>query len=336
MIGGWGIAFSAIALSAGLTFVIRAIAMRHDFLDVPNARSSHHVPTPRGGGVAIVATFYASLVLLNVWGLAAPHLVVSLLAGLAVAAVGYIDDHSGLSVRLRLPLHLCAALWGIWWLGGWPVLPLGFVDWHWGLIGGAIAVLGLVWLTNFFNFMDGTDGLAAMEAAFVALVFAYFAGGADATLAIVLAASCIGFLCLNWPPASIFMGDVGSGFLGFVLGILVLYGVTMDLVSPWTMLIALGLFATDATLTLFRRGFRGERVWLAHRSHAYQWAARRYGSHRLVLLGAFAINVFWLLPCAIATQHFPAWVLPITLSAYAPLIAIALYLGAGKAEDDHV
>jgi Fuc2NAc and GlcNAc transferase len=168
----------------------------------------------------------------------------------------------------------------------------------------ALAALYAVWSINFFNFMDGLDGIASVEAICVAL------GGAlswwlvqpagDWPVAVLFAACVAGFLCWNFPPARIFMGDAGSGFLGLVVALLALWSArnTPHLVWSWVILSA--VFLADATTTLVRRVRRGERFAQAHRNHAYQYAARVHGSHRAITLAVLGINIVWLLPIAVA------------------------------------
>lgn len=325
--------------TAALAFVgarlVRIYALRQNLLDIPNARSSHEVPTPRGGGLAIVAAFFIGLFAAAALGLVERDLLFALAGGgVLVAAAGFADDHGGLSVRLRLALHFAAAIWAVIWLGGWPELDLGFATLAWGAGGYVIGAVGLVWLLNLYNFMDGIDGIAGSEAVFVALAGALFVtnAGGSPLVPVLLAASAFGFLCLNWPPAHIFMGDVGSGFLGFVLGVVALHAVTTQLTAPWPWLILIGVFALDAALTLFRRAIRKEQWWTAHRTHAYQRAARKYGAHRPVVVGVLAVDCLWLLPCAIAAALFPQWAIAIALLALAPLLLLVRHFGAGEAE----
>jgi Fuc2NAc and GlcNAc transferase len=148
----------------------------------------------------------------------------------------------------------------------------------------------------------------------------------------LLAASCCGFLLWNWPPARIFMGDVGSGYLGYVIGVLVLALARENAGAVWTWLILGGVFFVDATVTLIRRAARGETVFEAHRSHAYQWLCRRWGRHMRVTLGVTLVNLLWLLPCAVATIALPKYAMWIAFVALLPLVAVALVSGAGRPE----
>ena len=312
------------------TLAVLRYAHARDLLDHPNERSSHLAPTPRGGGLAIVGAFLAGLVALYLLGEVNRMLLAALGGGgLAVALVGFVDDHGGLSPRVRLLVHFAAAAWALYWLCGMPPLLVGggvVLD---GPVWTLAGVVGLVWLLNLYNFMDGIDGIAGAEAICVALG-ALLLGGTAIWAA--LAAAVGGFLVLNWPPARIFMGDVGSGFLGFALGVLVVDAAAWELVPLASSAILLGVFLVDATVTLFRRWQRGERLSQAHRSHAYQHAARRFGGHRPVVLAVIAINVAWLLPWAWVAQAWPAWSMVAVVVALAPLVVLAWRLGAGTKE----
>jgi Fuc2NAc and GlcNAc transferase len=150
---------------------------------------------------------------------------------------------------------------------------------------------------------------------------------------LLIGASCAGFLLWNWPPARIFMGDVGSGYLGYVIAVLALAASRESPASLWTWLILGGVFFVDATVTLARRLLRGERVYEAHRSHAYQWLARRWGSHKSVTMTVTAVNLLWLLPCASFAARYPQWDLWTVLVALIPLGVGAIAAGAGRREN---
>jgi glycosyltransferase WbpL len=328
-----------VAVVAGvLTGVLRRYALARSLMDVPNARSSHTVPTPRGGGVAIVLSVLLALPLLYATGLMATSYIWALLgAGSLVALVGFLDDHGHIPARWRLLAHFVAAGWVLGWLGGAPPVALfGFALTDLGPLAPGLAAIYLVWLLNLYNFMDGIDGIAGVEAVSVcAGGAALYALAGQPTLAVtplVLAAAVVGFLVWNFPPAKIFMGDAGSGFLGIVLGTLSLQAGWVAPQLFWSWVILLGVFVVDATVTLLRRLLGGERVYEAHRSHAYQHAARRFRRHLPVTVAVAAINFLWLFPLAL-------WVglggLEGALGgviAYAPLVLLALKFRAGVRE----
>jgi Fuc2NAc and GlcNAc transferase len=332
------LAVSALAASALLTRFMRAIALGKGVLDVPNARSSHDVPTPRGGGVAVVLVTTAGLILLYLRGTIRLDFMCALTGGgIAVALVGFADDRRSLSAAIRVAVHFAAALWALTWLGGLPVLRLGTHLVSPGWAGYLFGALGIVWAINLFNFMDGIDGLAASEAIFIALCGALLnlSMSVDSGVgfaALMFAAACGGFLLWNWPPARIFLGDVGSGYLGYVIVVLAVAATRNNPTALWVWLILGGAFFVDATVTLVRRTLRGERVHEAHRSHAYQWLARRFGSHRKVTLAVMAVNLLWLLPCAIAAARWPRYAGAGVLVAFVPLALLALAIGSGRNE----
>jgi glycosyltransferase WbpL len=330
------VAASALLVSYGITSFIRRFALRHGVLDLPNARSSHRTPTPRGGGVAIVVATTGALGMLVLLGAVSGGLVVVLGGGgVAVALVGLMDDRQRLSAGARLAVHLAAAVWALIWLGGLPPILLGDHLVTFGWSGYVFGVLALVWVLNLFNFMDGIDGIAASEATFVTWSGALLATGAASGViapAMVLGAACLGFLWWNLPPARIFMGDVGSGYLGYAIAVLALTAARNGPVAVWVWLILGGVFFVDATVTLVRRLARGERVYEAHRSHAYQWLARRWAGHGRVTVAVLLADVFWLLPCAAFATLHPSLAAVTTLVALAPVLAIALMAGSGRSE----
>ncbi|MDQ8031950.1 MAG: glycosyltransferase family 4 protein [Bordetella sp.] len=325
----------ALVLSVWMTGRLRRYALARSIIDVPNARSSHTAPTPRGGGVAIVVTFLLLLPLLTAYGLVAGTTALAVGgAGLLIAVIGFLDDHGHVAARWRLLAHFSAAAWLLYWVGGMPpgVLPALVPGW----LANVLAAFGLVWLLNLYNFMDGIDGIASVEAlsACIGIAVLYGLLGAPELGAVpmLLAAAVCGFLAWNFPPARIFMGDAGSGFLGIVLGALVLQAGWLDPVAFWAWIILLGVFITDASWTLARRLLRREKVYEAHRSHAYQYASRQAGRHLPVTLAVAAINVFWLLPWALLVGTGGVHAGLGVVCAYAPLLVLAWRFRAGQRE----
>jgi Fuc2NAc and GlcNAc transferase len=314
-------------------FVLR-LAVRFGLVDRPSSRSSHSEPTPRGGGLAIVVAFYLALLMLYLAGVLGGRVAAALTSGgSAIAIVGFIDDRGSLPVRIRFLVHVGAAVAAVIFIGVPSDLFGGiFAQNRWAV--GAICVVAIVWATNLFNFMDGIDGIAALEAVFFASASAglnsYFDGNTGLTSVLLCVASAsLGFLVWNWPPARIFMGDVGSGFLGFALASCVLamsWGRPAAIVSS---LILGGVFVVDASLTLLRRIARGDRWFEAHRMHAYQHLAQRWRGHRTVTLAIGAINVGWLLPWAYVAAGHPNYAILSLVLALLPLTVLAVLVGAG-------
>jgi len=326
-----------IAISSfGLTWVFRWYALSRSLIDIPNARSSHTIPTPRGGGVAIVLCFIAAIVVMNVLKMISFSDALALLgAGTAVAVLGFLDDHGHIAARWRLLGHFLAAFWALYWIGGLAPISIFGTTIDLGIFGYVVASMFLVWMLNLYNFMDGIDGIASVEAVTVcisAAVLYWLQGGISMAAPLLLACCVLGFLCWNFPPAKIFMGDAGSGFLGITLGILALQSasISTNLFLGW--LILLGVFIVDATVTLIRRLVRGDKVYEAHRSHAYQFASRQYKRHLPVTMATGALNVAWLFPIALLVVEGKLEGLVGLLIAYIPLVLLALKFRAGDLE----
>jgi len=333
----WLLLVAVFLVSLLLTFVLRCYALRSKLMDVPNARSSHSIPTPRGGGVAIVVSFSAAMSICMLTGVLPQGQFIGLFgAGLVVALVGFADDHGHLAARWRLLGHFAAAIWILICFGGLASLDIfGFkVDLGW--FGAVLAAIYLVWLLNLYNFMDGIDGIAGAVAICVtvagAILYWWCGFTREMWVPLLLASACAGFLVWNFPPAKIFMGDAGSGFLGIVLGGMALQAGWVAPQLFWSWLILMGVFIVDATYTILHRLIRGEKIYEAHRSHAYQYASRRHLSHKKVTVAVILINVVWLTPLAFWVGKGGGDGVSGVLLAYLPLIVLAIRYNAGKAE----
>jgi Fuc2NAc and GlcNAc transferase len=319
-----------------LVAAVRKLALHWGVVDLPNERSSHSRPTARGGGIAIaVVTLSAVLIGWASQRLSNSVALAWLVGGGLIAGIGLLDDLRGLSALVRAAVHVLAAVVLLTALG----LPAGLVPASWpvGLwvASWVAAVVLIVWSVNLFNFMDGIDGLAAAQCVFVAAAAALLLGwsqGLDDSVLPVLAmaAATAGFLVWNVPPARIFMGDVGSGFIGFglIAGALATSG--HGLVSFWTWLTLNALFVADATVTVLVRFLRGQRVYEAHRLHVYQKLVRRWSSHGQVTGAYTGINLVWCLPWAVATIKSPVHAPLFAASALLPLCLAAIFVGAGQ------
>jgi len=322
--------------SAGAAVVIErlvlSVAVRRRWLVAPNDRSSHTVPTPGIGGIAVVVPVLA-------WAAWAashgdPLGVVVLGGGGVLATLGLADDLFTLSARLRLPVQLAAIAFALWWLPrpeGLTIEPMR-VGSSWVIT--AVLTGGLLWLVNLYNFMDGIDGYAGTQCVL-------FCGGVGALGAFtgvtlpsvlwVVAGASLGFLWFNWAPARIFLGDVGSGFLGFMLGLVALVldaSGTLPFVA--TMLLLTG-FWFDATYTLCARMLTGQRFTAAHRSHLYQKLAMRVG-HASTTRCLIVYEVIWLFPFAWASVTFPEWQWACVVAACVPIAAACARMRAGLPE----
>jgi UDP-N-acetylmuramyl pentapeptide phosphotransferase/UDP-N-acetylglucosamine-1-phosphate transferase len=279
-----------------------AYALRRGLMDAPGRRRSHVVATPRGGGIGFVLVLAALAPLL----LTPATLGLSFSAGLlAVAAVGWWDDHRPLSARFRLVVHVLAVAQFLWVLQGTPTDMQTAL--HFGL-----GLLWIVSLVNFWNFIDGINGLAALQAVIAAGLYAGLAQAAGLAGAAVL----LGFLPYNLPRARLFMGDVGSGALGFALGAFALL-LLPSVRAPWLLLLPVAAVLADAGLTLAKRMLLGRRWYAAHREHLYQWWVRRGASHVRVSLAYAAFSLLVILPSMVLALEQPALRLPIAIGVYA-------------------
>lgn len=298
---------TAVISAFGGVLAIMRFAAKHA-LDIPNERSSHTRPTPRGGGAAIVVV---TLVGAGLWSLAcaSPQQIALqlLLPALLIALVGWLDDVRSLSARVRLGAQSLAAIWVLSQVGPFERFAVPWLgEISLGAFGWIVTFIWIVGLTNAYNFMDGIDGIAGSQG-----VVAGCAWGAAGllldqpelqVLGLLCACSSAGFLLHNWPPARIFMGDVGSTFLGFTFAIMPLlagaeHRARMGLFGLLTVL----PFVADTSTTMAKRALRGERIWTAHREHLYQRLVQRGRSHRDVTLlyagaaaGLSALALYWL------------------------------------------
>ena len=338
----------AFVLSTLLTGAVRRYAVSRNLLDQPGPRGAHDDAVPRGGGLAIVVTtLTAGAVAFAMLPEADWRYFWALLGGgLAVAAIGFADDHGHVKPHWRLLVHIAAAIWALAWMTHLPNpsrylgLPIAELT-----LGAALFLI--VWMINLYNFMDGIDGLAATETLFLCAVggLLLYLGGATALacLSWALAAAAAGFLLWNRPPAKIFMGDVGSGFLGYVVAVLMFashdrgllqweaHPVQEALRAPhiWPWLILVAILIVDASVTLIRRILRREAFWRPHSMHAYQHAARRWG-HAKVVFGVLVINMVLVLPTALIAWRHIGLRIWLTGGTFAVLAVVVLAFGAGR------
>ena len=321
------------------TWAIRKATLRYNLLAVPNQRSSHSLPTPHGGGLALLVSFYlGGSYLVFAGGVDIPHLFGLSLCGLGIAMIGLLDDLFHLSTFKRFVVHCFCVFWAVHFFLSFDPSFLPGDNGIPPVIVRLLLMVGVVWLLNLFNFMDGIDGLAGAEAISVALgagLLLFFNGETEnyLPLLLVLAASAFGFLIWNWPPAKIFMGDACSAFLGFCFGIFCLLTTSCTGLTLWSWLILLAVFVVDSTVTLLVRIRRGEKWYQAHRSHAYQILSRRMGSHLKVTLCYLAINWFFLFPLACLSLHRPEYGLFLTIFSYSLLTILCMFVGAGTTND---
>ena len=322
------------AISAGAALIaclgtraLIPLLRRAEVLDRPNERSSHMAPTPRGAGIAVVAAILVAWLAVVAVGLVGPRMLAICFGAGLLAAISWIDDLGGLALSVRLVAQ-CVAV-GLGLLAAMPEGGPLFRGWLPPGLDAVAAALLWVWFINLFNFMDGIDGLAGSEAAAIGIglvLFASFGVGRDpglAALAATAGAAALGFLVWNWAPARIFLGDVGSVPLGYLIGFLLL-AVTAE--GGWKIALILPLyFLADSTITLLRRLFRGERVWLPHHQHFYQRAVQRGLGHAEIVYRVIAADVV-LVGCGWASEN--GWGIP-ALGAAAVVVAVLLLSLAG-------
>lgn len=276
---------SLFVLSMVLTYIIRSYTNKKAIFDIPNERSSHITPVPRGGGLAIVIVFYIGLLYFQ--ESIDSKLFHALLCAIPIALISLMDDMFTLSSKIRFFIQSASVGMALYFLGGVTSIDFILFELHgWWL--NIIAFFALIWLTNLYNFLDGIDGYAGSEAVMVGLgLFVFFHN----PLGLVIVAATLGFLFFNWHKASIFMGDVGSATLGFIFGIFVFYDTGHGNIYIW--LILLSLFWFDATLTLIRRYRNGERITQAHKKHAYQRLTQSGWSHSRVVWFSLVFNLIF-------------------------------------------
>ena len=300
--------FLLIICSALLTLILGGIFYRYNnipnLVDVPNSRSSHASPTLKGGGVVIMFTFIAFLMGLYYLDILSSKIYLDLvMCSCVIGLVGFMDDIKEVNPRIRLVIHFLTAAIGLYLLNGFKeVLFLGDTV-NLGLLGNVLAMIYIVWFLNLYNFMDGIDGIASLQAITVCGAFAFINfwifPSFDLWKVSLLFTSCIlGFLYWNFPKAKIFLGDTGSGFIGLFLALFSIEASNNQPVLLWVFLILMSVFLVDATLTLFYRIYNNEVIFKAHSSHAYQKATTIFNSHILVTNFICLINLLWLFPMA--------------------------------------
>ena len=321
--------FSVFILSIGFIFLYKKMSIRYSILANINHRTLHEFPIPRGGGFVFSILFIASIFLLFVMKQLPLEIFLVLGVGAGVASLtGFIDDIKNLRARIKLIVQILLSCWVIYWLEGGDLL---MFDWIPNFVVILLVGFFLVFGMNAYNFMDGIDGMAASGAIFFSLTLALVLikeGHYDTALIfLILASSVGGFIFFNWPPASIFMGDAGSLFLGYTFGSLFLFTVISESLSIWTWLVVFGYFFSDTVVTQIVRIVFVKKWYLGHRSHAYQNLARITGSHFKVTIGVTIYHLIWLLPLTFWTVLQPEFALIAVALALFPGLVLAYFYG---------
>jgi len=289
-------------LSFTLTYFIKNYYIKHALLDEINERSSHSVPTPHGGGIALSLVWFIGLFYLNYVGEIENSLFLALLVGIIISVVSYFDDLYDLSPKVRLISQAVVAVGGLYFLGGLHSFGFDFFSIDNQVFTNIFSFFLIVWFINLYNFLDGINGYAGSEIVFLSLAGFLLFGGSHF---IVLAVATLGFLVWNYGNAKIFMGDVGSTLLGYNVAIFTLYYANQDVNNFWIWMILFGLFLFDATFTLLRRKLNHEQLSQAHKKHAYQRLTQAGWSHTKVVNYSLGVNA--LLFCLVYFVS-PIWV----------------------------
>lgn len=301
----------SVASYAG-SWLYRRLALQRGIVAKLNSRTLHETVVPRGGGIAFTAVFAVAVIIGWLMGdVSTDGMLCFGLGGAAAGMAGFIDDVYDVPAAKKLIIQVCLSAWIFATLIGALYAPLAReLDAVWAVVLAALFLFVPVWLINLYNFIDGIDGLAVSGALFIciaAIIVLGLTGGDRAFILIfaLIAVACLGFLPMNMPPASMFMGDAGSIFLGYCSSALVLATVLTGQMSVWTWLCILGYFVADTTTTTALRFFMVKRWYGVHRSHAYQNLARIYKSHAKVTYGVMLYDVVWALPLAVWSARHP-------------------------------
>ncbi|EFU70173.1 glycosyltransferase [Aliarcobacter butzleri JV22] len=271
-----------------LTYFIKNYMIKKSLVASVNERSSHTVPTPHGGGIAIAITWFIGLFYLYFIGQIENNLFYALLFGAVISIVSFFDDIYELSPKLRLIIQAIVAIGGLYFLGGFETLTFGIFDIQNSIFTNIFAFFMIIWFINLYNFLDGINGYAGSEAVFLSLAGFILFGGNHF---LVLAVAVLGFLYWNWNKAKIFMGDVGSTLLGYNVAIFTIYYANQEPTNFWIWIILFGVYWFDATLTLIRRKLNKERLSQAHKKHAYQRLTQAGWSHYKVTNYSIVLNI---------------------------------------------
>jgi Fuc2NAc and GlcNAc transferase len=312
-------------------FLYKKYALYIGIMSNPNYRTLHESPIPRGGGIVFSILFISVIFLIWQYLQLSDNLFLILGVGGGMAALlGFIDDIKDIRARIKLIIQLLLSGWAVYWLYSDNLLLLNWIP---IFITIPACLFLMVWMMNAYNFMDGVDGMAASGAIFASLTLALVLFLTDNSVELILifiliAATVGGFIIFNWPPATIFMGDAGSVFLGYVFGSLLLFTTLNGYLSIWIWLTVFGYFFADTTVTQIVRVISIKKWYsVAHRSHAYQNLARITGSHLKVTSGVALYNIIWILPLTIWSVLQPEMGAIFTMLAIAPALVVAYKYG---------
>jgi Fuc2NAc and GlcNAc transferase len=316
--------------SVVLSLIYKKIASDYSILSIKNHRTLHSLPTPKGGGIvfSLLSILAVFLIWWN-WQLAEGLLLALTIGGLIATVFGLADDIKNIKAQIKLIIQLFLGCWVLYCLyfGKLPLLELMPI-----YITTPTILLLMVWMMNAYNFIDGIDGLAASGAIFISITLALvltLTGGPLEIIAIfiLLASSVAGFIIFNWSPATIFMGDAGSIFLGYIFGVLLLFTALNNHISIWSWLTVFGYFFADTFLTQIIRVVTVKKWYLAHRSHAYQNLARLKNSHLKVTIGVILYSLIWVLPLTLLSALQPDIGVITTILSITPAMIVTYKYG---------
>jgi Fuc2NAc and GlcNAc transferase len=319
-------AVASLAIAAGYY----RFALRYGPLAMPNYRSLHKKPVPRGAGLAIAASVLAGISVSSMLEhVSFEHWMIYVLGGAVIAVLGVADDRLDLSASVRLPCQIAAAIWIIWWLGGSELM----ATWFPGLPAiplASLLVFVTVWFYNAYNFIDGIDGMAGTATIFIGATMGWVLWERGhlmlATWCGLLASGSAAFLVFNWPVAKMFMGEAGSSFISFIFSAVCLESVRADPTVLWYWLLAGAYYFADTTLTTLTRALTVRGWYRPHRSHAYQNLARIW-SHRRVLMLVLACDIFWVFPWILLLTAFPGMAAVGIVVVYLPIAGFCFMYG---------
>src|SRR5574344_233264 len=309
-------------ISFSLTYFIKNYMIKKSLVATINERSSHSVPTPHGGGIALAITWFIGLFYLYFIGEISSNLFYALLFGAVISIVSFFDDIYELSPKIRLIAQAIVAIGGLYFLGGFETLTFGIFDIENQIFTNIFAFFMIIWFINLYNFLDGINGYAGSEAIFLALAgFLLFSGNHF----LVLAVSVLGFLFWNWNRAKIFMGDVGSTLLGYNIAIFTIYYANEESTNFWIWIILFGVYWFDATLTLIRRKLNKEKLSQAHKKHGYQRLTQAGWSHYKVTNYSIGLNMILFFIVYLVSNIFVAFIIALIV-----LVLIIMFVYSNK------
>ncbi len=300
-------------VSFSLTYFIKEYAIKKSLVATVNERSSHTVPTPHGGGIALVITWFLGLLYLYFTDDIDLNLFYALLVGIVISLVSFFDDIYELSAKLRLIVQSFVSLGGLYFLGGFESLDFFVFSIENQIVTNIFAFFMIIWFINLYNFLDGINGYAGSEAIFLSLAGFILFNGNHFIVSIV---AVLGFLYWNWNKAKIFMGDVGSTLLGYNIAVFTIYYSNQTSENFWIWIILFSLFWFDATVTLIRRKLNGEKLSQAHKKHAYQRLTQVGWSHYKVTNYSVVVNIILFCLVYFVSNIFIAFIFSIILLSF--------------------